>query len=167
MLSLRRIIDALKHPRFNIKKHKGKNSSSKGLNQGQYEYDYSELSTTTELLNVVLDSGWSGVEFARGREARRAFNAEVDTLADRIKKIFTAIEDSGASHLKRTLTKGALEALHYRVVYSVRTKPPPKRTLFESLNEQNQPKMTAQVWKGLKIEEKDAGIPIRSHDVHS
>lgn len=57
----------------------------------------------------------------------------MDALADRIRKIFTAIEDSGVSHLKRTLAKEGLEALHYRVLYSVRSKPPPKKPLFKEL----------------------------------
>ena len=70
--------------------------------------------------------------------------------------------------MKRTLAKGALEALHYRVVYSVRTKPPPKRSLFEivKLNEvPAQPKMTS-IWKGVKVE-KDTEMPIRPHDSQS
>ncbi|PLB49168.1 hypothetical protein P170DRAFT_177012 [Aspergillus steynii IBT 23096] len=169
MLDLRRIIDVLKDPRFNIKHHKGKSKQNQNQHQHPHqshhhtEYDYGWLSAITYLLSVVLDSGWSGIEFP-SKEAKQEFNAEVDTLAERIKKIFTAIEDSGASHLKRTLAKGALEALHYRVVYSVRTKPPPKRTLFESLNTRNQPKMT-HLWKGIKTE--DTEMPIRPHEAQS
>ncbi|KAH8431637.1 uncharacterized protein LDX57_009294 [Aspergillus melleus] len=168
MHTLRRIITALKDPRFNIKQHKGAAAASKNRHTHTGEYDYNDLAAITYQLNVILDSGWSGLAFP-DRDAKRAFNAELDVLADRIKKIFTAIEDSGASHLKRTLTKGALEALHYRVVYSVRTKPPPKRTLFESIDtgqSREQKKMT-QIWKGVKMQG-EGGIPIRgSHEVQS
>ncbi|KAK1145851.1 hypothetical protein N8T08_003797 [Aspergillus melleus] len=170
MHTLRRIITALKNPRFNIKQHKGAAAAaaSKSRHHHGGEYNYNDLAAITYQLNIILDSGWSGLDF-HDRDAKRAYNAEVDVLADRIKKIFTAIEDSGASHLKRTLTKGALEALHYRVVYSVRTKPPPKRTLFESIDtgqSREQKKMT-QIWKGRKRQGEE-GIPIRgSQEVQS
>lgn len=97
--------------------------------KGANDYDYGELSAIITLLNVSIDSGWSGVDF-QTKDAEREFNSVVDTLADRIRRIFTSIEDSGASHLKRTLAKEAMEALHYRILYSVRTKPRPKKGLF-------------------------------------
>ncbi|KAA8643471.1 uncharacterized protein ATNIH1004_010240 [Aspergillus tanneri] len=147
MLYLRRIIDLLKDRRFDIKRYKGKN---------QAEYDYGELGAITFLLNTIVDSGWSGMNFST-KEVKRQFNSEIDTLADRIKKIFTSIEDSGASHLKRTLAKEALEALHYRIVYSVRTKPPPKKSIFGDTKRQNQPQLS-------HFFKTDKEIPIRSHD---
>ncbi|PLN81678.1 hypothetical protein BDW42DRAFT_168420 [Aspergillus taichungensis] len=117
---LRRIVAVLKDKRFNVKRYKKK---------GANDYDYGELSGIITLLNVSIDSGWSGVAFPT-KDAEREFNSVVDTLADRIRRIFTSIEDSGASHLKRTLAKEAMEALHYRILYSVRTKPRPKKGLF-------------------------------------
>ncbi|KAI9044884.1 uncharacterized protein KD926_011057 [Aspergillus affinis] len=171
MDTLQQIITLLKDPRFNIKQHKGAATAAtknRHNHPATGEYDYNDLAAITYQLNVILDSGWSSLSFP-SKEAKQAFNASVDVLADRIKKIFTSIEDSGASHLKRTLTKGALEALHYRVVYAVRTKPPPKRTLFESVDtgqSQGQKKMT-QIWKGVKIDGEE-GIPIRgSQEVQS
>ncbi|KAJ9210919.1 hypothetical protein DTO166G4_7505 [Paecilomyces variotii] len=121
VLNLRRITDVLREKRFDVKLHKGKNQ----------DYDYWELGAITSLLNVAIDSGRSTPTFA-DKETEAKFNAEVDALADRVKKIFTSIEDSGASHLKRTETKERLEALHYRIVYSVRSKPPPKKSFFGS-----------------------------------
>ncbi|KAL4874845.1 hypothetical protein BJY04DRAFT_233253 [Aspergillus karnatakaensis] len=118
--SIHRIIIILKDPRFDVKRYKRK---------GQPEYDYGELTAVTTFLNIIVDSGWSETKFADER-AEDEFNGAVDNLAERVKKIFSAIEDAGASHLKRTLAKEALESLHYRIVYAVRTKPPPKKTLF-------------------------------------
>ncbi|BCS17579.1 uncharacterized protein APUU_10407S [Aspergillus puulaauensis] len=117
---IKRIINILKDPRYDVKRYKRKD---------QPEYDYGALRAITTFLNIIIDSGWSETQFP-DKGAEDEFNNEVDVLADRIKKVFTAIEDSGASHLKRTLAKEALETLHYRVVYSVRTKPRPKKTYF-------------------------------------
>ncbi|KAL2846292.1 hypothetical protein BJX68DRAFT_241152 [Aspergillus pseudodeflectus] len=117
---VKRITNILRDPRFDVKRHKRK---------GQPEYDYGELRAVTTFLNIIIDSGWSERKF-RDENAEDEFNREVDLLAERVKKIFTAIEDSGASHLRRTLAKEALESLHYRIVYSVRSKPKPKKVLF-------------------------------------
>jgi hypothetical protein len=117
---LRRITRHLRDKRFDIKLHKAK---------GEGSYDYTELGAITSLLNVAIDLGRPTPTFS-DKESENAFNAAVDALAERIKRIFTAIEDSGASHLRRTETKQSLEALHYRIVYSVRSKPPPKKSFF-------------------------------------
>ncbi|KAL3449258.1 hypothetical protein BJX65DRAFT_273107 [Aspergillus insuetus] len=117
---VKRITNILRDPRFDVKRHKRK---------ALHEYDYGELRAVTTLLNIIIDSGWSETKFC-DEDAEDEFNREVDLLAERVKKIFTAIEDSGASHLRRTLAKEALESLHYRIVYSVRSKPRPKKVLF-------------------------------------
>ncbi|KAL4997061.1 hypothetical protein BDV10DRAFT_186574 [Aspergillus recurvatus] len=114
-----RISSILKHPQYNVKRYK----------KGQTEYDYGKLTAITTFLDIIIDSGWSETQFADG-SAEDEFNHEIDSLADQVKRIFTAIQDSGASHMKRTLAKEALEALHYRIVYCVRTKPRPKKVLF-------------------------------------
>ncbi|KAE8340146.1 hypothetical protein BDV24DRAFT_152171 [Aspergillus arachidicola] len=137
MVYLRRIIDVLKDKRFDVKRYKMK---------GQPEYDYGELMAITTVLNIAIDSGWSGVDFS-SKDEEREFNSEVDVLADRIKRIFTSIEDSGASHLKRTLAKEALEALHYRIIYSVRTKPRPKRSIFGENGADSQNRKVFDPWK--------------------
>lgn len=111
----------LRNRRFDVKLYKGK---------GTAEYDYGELGSIITLLNIAIDPGWTVLGFP-SKDAEKAFNAEIDTLADRLKKIFTSIEDSGVSHLKRTLAKEGLEALHYRVLYSVRSKPQPRKVGFK------------------------------------
>ncbi|KAF7168703.1 hypothetical protein CNMCM5623_001623 [Aspergillus felis] len=157
MSDLKIIINLLKDRRFNINLYKGK---------GNPEYDYGELGAVTALLNIAIDSGWSGLAFPT-REAEKEFNADVDRLADRVKKIFVSIQDSGASHLKRTLAKEALETLHYRIVYSVRSKPPPKKTLFGHFGaETGRAKHDMKKWAQPRSGEdkKDTQMPIRSHE---
>ena len=44
--------------------------------------------------------------------------------------MFTAMADSGASHLKRAEAKEKFEALYYRLIYAVRTRPRPKMDIF-------------------------------------
>lgn len=122
VLHVLRITNYLSTPRFNVKKYKAK---------GRPDYDYGELGSIIALLNIAIDAGWTTSGFATP-EAERSFNADIDVLAERTKRIFSSIEDSGVSHLKRTLAKENLEALHYRILYSVRSRPPPKKTLFKA-----------------------------------
>ncbi|KEY80182.1 hypothetical protein BA78_6531 [Aspergillus fumigatus] len=157
MSDLKMIINLLKDRRFNINLYKGR---------GNPEYDYGELSAVTDLLNVAIDSGWSGLAFPT-KEAEKDFNADVDRLSDRVKKIFVSIQDSGASHLKRTLAKEALETLHYRIIYSVRSKPPPKKTLLGHYGaEDGRAKYNLKQWVEARSREdkKDTKMPIRSHE---
>ncbi|PYH79821.1 hypothetical protein BO82DRAFT_123976 [Aspergillus uvarum CBS 121591] len=159
LLSLTRITDILKREIFDIKKYKGKDKP---------EYDYGELLAITSLLNIAVDSGRYQVEFS-DREAEKAFNTQVDVVADRLKKVFSLIEDSGASHLKRTLAKEALETLHYRIVYSVRTRPRPKKSIYGTIEAREYDR---DAFKGflpkIKASAIKAGagteIPIRQHE---
>ena len=121
VLDLKRMTRVLRNHRFDVKLYKGKD---------RVEYDYGELGSIITLLNIAIDPGWAVLGFP-SKDAEKSFNAEIDVLADRIKKIFTSIEDSGVSHLKRTLAKEGLEALHYRVLYSVRSKPQPRKVGFQ------------------------------------
>ncbi|KAL5341510.1 hypothetical protein BJX70DRAFT_386772 [Aspergillus crustosus] len=116
------LINILKESRFDVKRYKRK---------GQPDYNYGELQAIAGFLNIIIDSAWSETKFFDA-SAEERFNSEVDTLAERVKKIFSAIEDSGANFLSRTLAKEALESLHYRIVYSVRTKPRPKKSFFSA-----------------------------------
>ncbi|KAJ5141579.1 hypothetical protein N7526_002574 [Penicillium atrosanguineum] len=102
----------------------------KQLRNPKDEYDYSELTAIALLLDVVVNSAPYSLRCAQVESAKE-LDAIIDKLATQIKKIFSSIQDSGASHLKRMLAKEALEALHYRVLYAVRSKPPPKKTLFK------------------------------------
>ncbi|KMU91753.1 hypothetical protein CIHG_09626 [Coccidioides immitis H538.4] len=96
---------------------------------GQEPLDYWELSAITSILDVAIGSGTAEKSFPN-KESEAKFNRDVDKLAEQIKVIFTAIKDTGASHLKRTESKEYLQALHYRLMYGVRTKPRPKVSWF-------------------------------------
>ncbi|CAK41327.1 hypothetical protein CBS63078_9501 [Aspergillus niger] len=155
LIDLKRMTSILSQQRFDVKWYKGK---------GQHEYDYGELGAVTILLNIAIDSGRYEVNFP-DKEAEKEFNSAVDALSDRLKIIFTSIEDSGASHLKRTLAKEAIEALHYRVVYSVRTKPRPKKSILGVPEERRENKG---VFKSFFRDPKGNGeLPFRPHDTES
>lgn len=119
---LKRITLQLHGERFDVNRHKAS------------MFDFGELAALTSVLDIAIDSVASRNKFP-DRKAEALFNEDVDVLADRIKAIFTSIQDSGASHLKRTEAKEALQALHYRLIYGVRTKPRPKRSWFGSSGE--------------------------------
>ncbi|KAH8695038.1 hypothetical protein BGW36DRAFT_298805 [Talaromyces proteolyticus] len=112
ILNIKRIIHYLQHARFESKLLRVQTANN---------YDYSELNATTSLLNIAIDIGRMSADFS-SKEAESQFNADVDALAEGVKRIFSAIKDSGASHLKRTEAKQSLEALYYRIVFSVRSK---------------------------------------------
>lgn len=122
LINVKRITHFLRDKRFDVKSYK---------HVGQGGYDYLELGAMTSLLNIVIDFGRTSPSFS-DRESEIFFNADIDALSDRVKKIFSSIADTGASHLRRTEAKQGLEALHYRIVYSVRSKPPPKKQPFGS-----------------------------------
>lgn len=161
----KRITDVLLDGRFDVKRHK----------RGQGEYDYNELLAATALLNAAIDPWMPGQRFP-DKAAERNFNKDIDVLAEQIKKIFSAIQDSGASHLRRTLAKAALEALHYRIVYSIRSKPPRKTWVLGNTEDEASGKRMRQ-WVGrgrggaskedgaeaTRMDMNDTQIPIREN----
>ena len=86
-----------------------------------HSYNFSDLAALIAILAVGVDNG-NPPPPESSREADVAFNEGVDMLARRIKKMFTQIVDSGASHKKRTEAKEVLEAFHSILLCSVRTK---------------------------------------------
>ncbi|EER36822.1 conserved hypothetical protein [Histoplasma capsulatum H143] len=117
----------LKHDlRFNT------NMRSNGSND---QFNFWELHALTSILDIAIDSGTTIPSFVNengdvDRGAEHQFNAAIDDLADCIKAIFSAIRDSGASHLRRSETRERLQALYYRLTYGVRTKPRPPKQWF-------------------------------------
>jgi hypothetical protein len=91
--------------------------------------DYAELSALAFILDAAIDRGIPPGS-PLDKTSENAFNNEVDAVAKKIKTIFTAMADSGASHLKRGETKERFEALYFRLIYAVRTRPPPKMSVF-------------------------------------
>ncbi|KAJ5242299.1 uncharacterized protein N7469_000626 [Penicillium citrinum] len=97
----------------------------------EVDCDYGVVIALSQLLEVALNTSLYDIRYKQA-DTEKEFNAAIDQLAMQLKKNFSAMKESGASHLKRMLAKGALETLHYRLVYSVRSKPPPKKTPFKS-----------------------------------
>jgi hypothetical protein len=91
--------------------------------------DYKNMTALTYLFDIAIADGGRPASFdSRAKEV--AFNRKVDQLADRIKSIFASIADTGASHMRRTEAKEALQALYYRLLFGVRTEPRPKKSVF-------------------------------------
>ncbi|KAJ5325909.1 hypothetical protein MYU51_001031 [Penicillium brevicompactum] len=149
LLDLNRITNLLAHDeRFQVKRF-----------QGKADYDWRELMALAALLSIVIDSSALEVNYRRNR-TEKDFNADIDKLASQIKNIYCSIQVSGASHMTLTLARGDLEALHYRILYSVRSKPPQKKTLFESHVNDNED--IRNMWnKYVTKDAGDTGIPIR------
>lgn len=92
--------------------------------------DYHTLTSLTTILDVLVADGYPPAATMTKAE-QLEFDATVDSFADRIHSLFASIADTGASHMRRTEAKDALQALHHRLVYSVRTTPKPKRHVFD------------------------------------
>ncbi|EFQ98330.1 hypothetical protein MGYG_01363 [Nannizzia gypsea CBS 118893] len=125
LINLRKISSQLKDERFKVNELRPDDKEP---------FDFANLAALTTILDVAIDSGTLQSSFS-GKEDEIEFNKQVDKLADRVKAIFTSIQDSGASHMKRTEAKESLQALHYRLVYTVRTKPVQKKSFFGASND--------------------------------
>ena len=90
--------------------------------------DYATLSSSITILDIAIDSANRPPNLKSFSE--KAFNDSIDALAAKIKSMFMQIIDSGAANMRRTEAKEVLEGLHSRLVYAVRTKPPPKKMIF-------------------------------------
>jgi hypothetical protein len=87
------------------------------------------MAALTYILDVAIADGGPPLSPSL-RTEEIAFNRKIDKLADRIQAIFASIADTGASHLRRTEAKEALQALRYKLLYAVRTEPRPKKSVF-------------------------------------
>lgn len=95
-----------------------------------HNLDYVALQALTHILDVAVSDGGRPETFS-SRVEERAFNKSVDHLADSVRSTFVSIVDAGASHMTRTEAKDVLQALHWRLLYSVRTEVRPKRNIFD------------------------------------
>ena len=91
--------------------------------------DYSHLAAAIGTLSIAIDRG-DPPSSPWATEKEKAFNRDIDALSLKINTMFTDIVDKGASHMGRTEAKELLEAFQYWLSYGVRTKPPPKKSLF-------------------------------------
>lgn len=97
-------------------------------------FNYPLLSSLISIFDTALSNGGPPTGPFPDPSAERAFNAEVDTLTERVRCIIASIADTGASHMRRTEAKEALNALHFRLLYGVRTKMRPKRSVFGGMD---------------------------------
>ena len=89
--------------------------------------DYSELTAAIATLSIAIDCGDLS---PRTTAEERAFNLDIDALALKINAMFAGIVDTSTSHRGRTEAKEVLEAFQHWLSYGVRTKPPPRKSLF-------------------------------------
>jgi hypothetical protein len=99
--------------------------------------DFLNLQSNILLLDAAVDDGsfWSAgaddSDIARmSAEAEKAFNEEVDELADRLRAIWRKINDAGLK-LARTEAKGVIEWVQQRLAHLVRTRKKLKKSVFD------------------------------------
>ena len=90
---------------------------------------YSELAAAIGILSIAVDCGDPPSSPCAIIE-EKAFNCDIDALSLKLNSMFADIVDTGASHMGRTESKEMLEAFQYWLSYGVRTKHPPKKSLF-------------------------------------
>ena len=103
--------------------------------------DYTHLAAQASILDIAIGDG--GYPLPTGDDdvdakARKAFDKKVDKLADDVQSLAARIIDTGAAHLTRTEAKEVLQAMHTRLLYGVRTRPRPKKSLFSSADEERE-----------------------------
>ena len=91
--------------------------------------NYSALAASIDILSIAVGCG-NPLSPESAKEDKAAFDRDVDILATKIRAMFTQIIDTSASHMKRTEAKEILEAFHSRLLFAVRTRPPPKKKVF-------------------------------------
>ena len=96
--------------------------------------DYFELAAMISILDVAIDDGLSSTHSITDSEAEQEFNTEVDALAARIYIMWSNISDAGASFMSRIDAKEVLESLRNRLIYAVRTKPKPRKSIFDGMS---------------------------------
>lgn len=114
--------------------------------------DYTTLHSLIDLLDIAIDVGFSDFVFFSQKSqtqhkavpkslfghvtttsspAEISFNAQIDDIVSHLRFMGSKIRDAGTSHLKRTEAKSALERLIVRLEASVRTKPRPRKGVFD------------------------------------
>lgn len=116
--------------------------------------DYTHLLHLIGVLDIAIDAGFSDFAFLSSAtaptkskpapattniflnsapassEAEVSFNAQIDALTKQVKLMTSRIKDAGATHLRRTETKSALERLSVRLEVCVRTRARARRGVF-------------------------------------
>jgi hypothetical protein len=94
--------------------------------------NYTDLRARVTILDIAISDGGRPENFPSALYARaRDFNDRVDAMAQAVRKAYTAIADTGATHMKRTEAKERLDCVYQRLHFLVRTEPPLKYNIFD------------------------------------
>ena len=113
--------------------------------------DFHKLAARFDTLDVAIGAGLSRFEFRSEENTIKTdspvntgtvtsrlppsveesnFNSAIDEVVAELRSIAFNIRDSGATHMRRTECKTAIEKLSYRLEFAARTRPRPKRGMF-------------------------------------
>ncbi|KAI1392436.1 uncharacterized protein F4822DRAFT_129471 [Hypoxylon trugodes] len=131
--------------------------------------DFDNLRALVTLLDIVISgAGFLKRQHSTNEDADRKFDADIDRLTFRLKLIHDKIHDSTV--LSRKMAKACIDLLSKRLTYSVRTRPPPKTSIFdpEPKEDTNIPKQRAFMknWAQKKAERNAAALASKSGDVN-
>ncbi|KAI1464589.1 uncharacterized protein F4812DRAFT_160497 [Daldinia caldariorum] len=110
--------------------------------------DFESLRALVALLDIAIgDAGFIMQQHSGNNEgeedAARKFDKDIDALTFRLKVVHDKIHDS--TLLSRKVTKASIDLVAKRLTYAVRTRPPPKTSIFdpEPREDANIPKQRA------------------------
>jgi hypothetical protein len=89
--------------------------------------EYYELLAITLILNITIDDGGPPA-ISDGPEVVKSFNGDVDELAAKIRHKWSQIRMG--QFVSRIEARSALQDLERKLLYTVRTRPPPKNNAF-------------------------------------
>ena len=119
--------------------------------------DYLELKSRVFLLDAALDDGSHPV--GADAEEDKAFNASIDEMANQLGRMWRNINDTGATYSSRTEAKSIMEWVQQRLTYSVRTRPPAKKSIFDDPAPRNDTSLPRQQKYMQSFFKKPAAVP--------
>ncbi|KAI2782154.1 hypothetical protein F4815DRAFT_52784 [Daldinia loculata] len=127
--------------------------------------NFEDLRALIALLDIVIgNAGFIMQQYSGSstEDAARKFDADIDVLTFRLKVIHDKIHDS--TLLSRKVAKASIDLVAKRLAYAVRTRPPPKTSIFDSepREDANIPKQRAFMknWAQKKAERNNAAAAV-------
>jgi hypothetical protein len=118
VFDLHKFMDRLEEPVFNV------NDTT----------DYQQLTALVLLLDVAVDDGRNEYLDLTNRSAAECFDQDVDDLVMTIKDVVRGIGSPGAAFISRIDAKEALELVSQRIADTLRSKPKPKKSVFDGIH---------------------------------
>lgn len=84
------------------------------------------------MLDVLVDNGISAEYDITDLDGEKDFNSDVDQLLARVRNTASSISDAGAAYMSRVDAKEVMEGFRHRLNFAVRTKPQPRKGVFDS-----------------------------------